>query len=145
MSLDPPLIYDQSHLDDLLTLLLLWMIVDEDRFDATNLQPHLSSVLNSRLRNATWDKSDKEKNRALSRSIAENIKAKMLEIEPRGRQHPETAVAIVWQANKTATAMCDAKQASSTLFKCNSLRILAREEGECDRILHAQAVFCRWQ
>ncbi|SPO31891.1 related to Tctex2-related inner arm dynein light chain [Ustilago trichophora] len=54
------------------------------RFDAAQLQPHLSSVLSSRLRSATWDKSDKEKNRALSRSIAEVIKSKMLEIEPRG-------------------------------------------------------------
>ncbi|SPO32003.1 uncharacterized protein UTRI_06728_B [Ustilago trichophora] len=54
------------------------------RFDAAQLQPHLSSVLTSRLRNATWDKSDKEKNRSLSRSIAEVIKTKMLEIEPRG-------------------------------------------------------------
>ncbi|CDW99669.1 hypothetical protein [Sporisorium scitamineum] len=54
------------------------------RFDATQLQPHLTSTLASRLRNATWDKSDKEKNRALSRSIAEVIKSKMLEIEPKG-------------------------------------------------------------
>lgn len=36
------------------------------------------STLNSRLRHATWDKSDKERNRALSRSIAELVKAKML-------------------------------------------------------------------
>ncbi|CBQ71624.1 related to Tctex2-related inner arm dynein light chain [Sporisorium reilianum SRZ2] len=54
------------------------------RFDAAQLQPHLSSTLAQRLRNASWDKSDKEKNRALSRSIAEVVKSKMLEIEPRG-------------------------------------------------------------
>ncbi|SAM86426.1 related to Tctex2-related inner arm dynein light chain [Ustilago bromivora] len=54
------------------------------RFNATSLQPHLSSLLSSRLRSARWDKLDKEKNRALSRWIAENIKAKMLEVEPKG-------------------------------------------------------------
>ncbi|KAJ9477258.1 Topoisomerase I damage affected protein 2 [Pseudozyma hubeiensis] len=54
------------------------------RFDAAQLQPYLSSTLTTRLRNASWDKSDKDKNRALSRSIAEVIKAKMLEIEPKG-------------------------------------------------------------
>ncbi|GAC71187.1 KEKE-like motif-containing transcription regulator [Moesziomyces antarcticus T-34] len=48
------------------------------KFDAAQLQPHLTSTLNSRLRHATWDKSDKERNRALSRSIAELVKAKML-------------------------------------------------------------------
>ncbi|KAJ1021042.1 hypothetical protein NDA13_005670 [Ustilago tritici] len=54
------------------------------RFDATSLQPHLSSLLSSRLRSARWDKWDKEKNRALSRWIAENIKAKMLDVQPKG-------------------------------------------------------------
>ncbi|EST09193.2 Tctex-1 [Kalmanozyma brasiliensis GHG001] len=54
------------------------------RFDAAQLQPHLASTLSQRLRSASWDKSDKEKNRALSRSIAEVIKSKMLEIEPKG-------------------------------------------------------------
>ncbi|KIS65740.1 uncharacterized protein UMAG_12046 [Mycosarcoma maydis] len=54
------------------------------RFDASQLQAHLSSTLAARLRNASWDKSDKDKNRALSRSIAEVIKLKMLEIEPKG-------------------------------------------------------------
>lgn len=49
-----------------------------NRFDAAQLQPYLSSTLTTRLRNAAWDKSDKDKNRALSRSIAEVIKAKML-------------------------------------------------------------------
>uniref|UniRef100_V5EZ87 Uncharacterized protein n=1 Tax=Kalmanozyma brasiliensis (strain GHG001) TaxID=1365824 RepID=V5EZ87_KALBG len=48
------------------------------RFDAAQLQPHLASTLSQRLRSASWDKSDKEKNRALSRSIAEVIKSKML-------------------------------------------------------------------
>nr|CDI57161.1 related to Tctex2-related inner arm dynein light chain [Melanopsichium pennsylvanicum 4] len=48
------------------------------RFDAAQLQSHLLSVLTSRLRNATWDKSDKDKNRSLSRSIAEFVKTKML-------------------------------------------------------------------
>ncbi|CCF48466.1 related to Tctex2-related inner arm dynein light chain [Ustilago hordei] len=54
------------------------------RFEATSLQPHLSSLLSSRLRSARWDKWDKEKNRALSRCIAENIKAKMLEVQAKG-------------------------------------------------------------
>ncbi|TKY86923.1 hypothetical protein EX895_004211 [Sporisorium graminicola] len=54
------------------------------KFDASQLQPHLTSTLASRLRNAAWDKSDKDKNRALSRSIAEVIKSKMLEIESKG-------------------------------------------------------------
>ncbi|SPO49155.1 related to Tctex2-related inner arm dynein light chain [Moesziomyces antarcticus] len=48
------------------------------KFDAAQLQPQLTSTLNLRLRHATWDKSDKERNRALSRSIAELVKAKML-------------------------------------------------------------------
>ncbi|KAJ1036034.1 hypothetical protein NDA18_000182 [Ustilago nuda] len=54
------------------------------RFEATSLQPHLSSLLSSRLRSARWDKCDKENNRALSRCIAENIKAKMLEVQAKG-------------------------------------------------------------
>lgn len=50
----------------------------ECRFDANSIKPHLSSILSSRLRTATWNKTDKEHNRSLSRSIAESVKGKML-------------------------------------------------------------------
>ncbi|EPQ27728.1 uncharacterized protein PFL1_04865 [Pseudozyma flocculosa PF-1] len=55
------------------------------RFDPQGaLQSQLSHILSSRLKTERWDKQDKAKNRALSRGVAETVKARMLDIEPKG-------------------------------------------------------------
>ncbi|PWN48711.1 hypothetical protein IE53DRAFT_347023 [Violaceomyces palustris] len=55
------------------------------KFDPqSTLSSTLSHLLDSKLKNQSWDKNDKEKNRSLSKSIAEAAKATMLEIQPKG-------------------------------------------------------------
>ena len=65
------------------------------RFDPQSLlKPQLASILSSKLKAARWDKTDKEKNRALSRTIADAAKAKMIGTStsprPSRAQHTQT-------------------------------------------------------
>ncbi|PWN46260.1 hypothetical protein IE81DRAFT_319142 [Ceraceosorus guamensis] len=52
-------------------------------FDSSKLKVQLHKVLHSRLAGVAWER-DKEKMKAVNRDIADNVKSRMIEIEPKG-------------------------------------------------------------